>query len=137
MKNIMFLCMGVLMLGLFSCEKEVMDDSSQGPEVQMRRAVAKAACPTALMIQGMTPSTATCSVTDLNTSQNVVTFSNGTAYITLSTSSSYFVDIQGPSPATFTWCSCGPNNGSVTIQPGSWYILNTSSSTSPYTICSF
>lgn len=131
--------MSIMMLGLYSCEKENIGEAGEGPALAERKAKPAfgAPCSTALMIQGMTPSSATCSVTDLVTLQNVVTFDNGTAYVTLMTNRDYFVDIQGSTSATFSWCSCGDNIGSTTIPAGGFTILSTSSSSSNYTICSF
>lgn len=135
MKNLIFLALGVVMLGLFACEKEAFTE--QAPAVEALRRPPSSACSAALMIQGMTPASSTCSVTDLTTGLNVVTFANGTAYLNLLTNRSYFVDIQGPSPATFTWCTCGDVSGSTVIPAGGFFVLNTGSNPANYTICSF
>lgn len=141
MKKFLFLTMSMLMLGLFSCQKEELSEMTQETEVvlkQERGGVSSMLCPTTLMIQGMTPASAVCTITELFSGPGgITTFTNGTTHLDLETSTSYFVDIQGSSPATFSWCSCGDNIGSTTINAGGSFTLTTSSNGSLYTICSF
>lgn len=138
MKRLMFLCLGIMMLSFFSCERENIQEMSQSPELSAKKLppVFSAPCSSAFLISGLS-SGAQCTITNLNTGQVAATFGNGTSYPTLETNGTYFVSIDGFNDATFNWCSCGNNIGSSTIPAGGFIIFNTSFSSSPYTICSF